>query len=62
LALSRERQNTFVSIAAPLIVAAIVVSGLTWLAIDNLGGGVVIRQFDLEHSSAIQKLLFRDTR
>ncbi len=60
LIILRERQNTVVSFAAPLALAAIVVTGLTWLAIANLDGSVGARQFHLEHSSAIQKLLFRD--
>jgi hypothetical protein len=62
LAISHKTQKTFASFAAPLILAAIVVTGLIWLAIANLDGSAVVRQFDLEHSSAIQKLLFRDAQ
>jgi hypothetical protein len=54
-----DRLSNCASLASPLILAAIVVLGFAVLCMENLNGRVGGRQFRDDHSTAIQKLLFR---
>jgi len=53
-----ERWNSHVSIAAPLVVAAVVVTGFLWLSVHVADGAVAARQLRTEHAAAIQRLFF----
>lgn len=49
-----------VAYGAPLTVAAVVLSGLAWLSIENLDGSVGARQSIHDHTGAIRNLLLRE--
>jgi hypothetical protein len=53
-----ERWNSHVSIAAPLVVAAVAVTGFLWLSIHFGDGAVAAGQLRTEHAAAIQRLFF----
>ena len=55
----KERVDTCASLASSLILAAVVVTGLTVLCAENLGGRSPAQQMQFDHSTAIHKLLFR---
>jgi len=57
--LSKDRVDACASLASSLIVAAVVLVGLTILCAENLGGHAVVRQIQLDHSTAIRNLMFR---
>jgi hypothetical protein len=44
----------------PLLVAAVVVTGLGWLSIENLNGSVGARLAVHDKAGAVQNLLFRE--
>jgi hypothetical protein len=48
------------ALAPPLLVAAVVLMGLTWLSIENLNGSVGARQSLHDHAVAVKNLLFRE--
>jgi hypothetical protein len=54
-----NRMNACASLMSSLLVAAVVVTGLASLSAQNLNGTVGARQLNQEHSTAIQKLMFR---
>lgn len=58
--MSRDRMNMCASLFSPLLVAAVIVSGLASLSAQNLSGGSVMWQSQQDHATAIQKLLFRN--
>jgi hypothetical protein len=53
-----ERWNSHVSIAAPLVVAAVAVTGFLWLSIHFADGALAAGQLRTEHAGAIQRLFF----
>jgi hypothetical protein len=57
--MSRERMNMCASLLSPLFVAAIIVSGLASLSVENLSGANITHQVTQEHAVAIHKLWFR---
>jgi len=57
--MSKERIDTCASLASSLIVAAVILTGLTVLCVDNLAGHAPTQTMQLDHSTAIHKLLFR---
>lgn len=57
--MSKERIDTCTSLASSLMVAAVIVTGLTVLCVHNLVGHSPAQQMQLDHSTAIHKLLFR---
>lgn len=57
--MSKDRLNTCASLASPLVVAAVVVTGLVSLCAENLSQRPVTQQVQLDHSTAIHKLLFK---
>jgi hypothetical protein len=57
--MSRDHVDTCATWASSLIVAAVVVAGLTILCAENLGGRPLVRQIQIDHSTAIHNLLFR---
>ena len=57
--MSKDRVAACTSLASSLFVAAVVVTGLTILCAENLGGRPLVRQIQLDHSTAIHNLLFR---
>ncbi len=50
--------NNRVSIVAPLVVAAVAVTGFLWLSMQFTDGAVAARQLRMEHAAAIQRLYF----
>ena len=57
--ISRERVDACTSLASSVIVVAVIISGLTFLSIENLGHRNLMPRTPLDHSSAIHHLLFR---
>ncbi len=57
--MSKDRMNMWASLFSPLLVAAVIVTGLGSLSAQNLSGGSVMWQAQHDHATAIQKLLFR---
>ena len=57
--MSKDRVDACASLASSLIVAAVVVTGLTILCAENLGGRPATRLIQLDHSTAIHNLMFR---
>ncbi len=55
----KDRLNNCASLMSSLLVAAVIVTGLASLCAENLNGSVGARQYKEDHSSAIQKLMFR---
>ncbi len=53
------RVSAWTCLAAPLVLAGIVVTGLVWIGSQNLNGNVAARQVFLDHSTAVKTLLFR---
>jgi hypothetical protein len=58
-AMSREKMNMCASLLSPLFVAAIIVSGLASLSVENLSGTSIAHQVTQDHAVAIHKLWFR---
>jgi hypothetical protein len=57
--MSNDRMNLCAALFSPLLVAAVMVTGLASLSAQNLSGSGVMRQAQQDHATAIQKLLFR---
>jgi hypothetical protein len=55
----RERWNAGVSLLAPPLVAAIVVTGLLSLSLENVSGALAVREAHRDHTAAVQRLFFR---
>lgn len=56
---TEDRWRVWATIASPLIVAVVITLGLAVLGAENLAGGVVKRDFQVDHSTVIQNLFFR---
>ncbi len=54
-----DRWDFCASLFSPLIVAAVVVTGLASLSVQNLNGSSAVHQIKLDHAAAVQRLLFR---
>lgn len=50
--------NGHVSLVAPLVVAAVAVTGFLWLSNQFANGAVAARQSRMENAAAIQRLFF----
>ncbi len=57
--IAEDRLPIWVTIASPLIVAIVVTLGLAFLGAENLAGGAINRDFQVDHSTVIQNLFFR---
>lgn len=55
----KDRLNAYASLLSPLIVAAVIVAGLGSLCAENLSGSHGARQVKEDHTTAVQRLLFR---
>jgi len=55
----QDRLNACASIMSSLLVAAVIVTGLATLSVQNLSGNIGAPQLKQDHSVAIQKLMFR---
>jgi hypothetical protein len=53
-----ERWNSHISIVAPMLVAAVAVTGFLWLSAQFAHGAVAARELRMEHAAAIQRLFF----
>ena len=58
--MSNDRMNMIASLLSPLFVAAVIVSGLTSLSVQNLNHSNVMYQASADHTGAIQRLFFRN--
>ncbi len=57
--MSRDKMNMCASLLSPLFVAAVIVTGLASLGVENLSGANVVHQVSQDHAVAIHKLWFR---
>jgi hypothetical protein len=57
--MSDERKSFCAMLFSPLLVAAVIVSGLASLSARNLDGGVVTDHAHFDHAAAVHTLLFR---
>ena len=57
--MSDERKSFCAMLFSPLLVAAVIVSGLASLSAHNLDGSPVIGQAHFYHAAAVHTLLFR---
>lgn len=57
--MSKDRMNMCAFLFSPLLVAAVIVTGLGSLSAQNLSGSGVMHAAQQEHAGAIHKLLFR---
>lgn len=57
--MSREKMTMCASLLSPLFVAAVIVTGLASMSVENLNGANIAHQVSQDHSAAIHKLWFR---
>jgi hypothetical protein len=57
--MSNERKSFCAMLFSPLLVAAVIVSGLASLSARNLDGSAVMGQAHFDHAAAVHTLLFR---
>jgi len=57
--MSNDRMSLCAALFSPLLVAAVIVSGLGSLSARNLSGDGAVQQSQFDHASAVQHLLFR---
>ena len=55
----KDRLNACTSLMSSLVLATVIVTGLAALCAQNLNGTVGAREMKQDHSTAIQKLMFR---
>ena len=57
--MSDDRKSFCAMLFSPLLVAAVIVSGLASLSARNLDGSAVMGQAQFDHAAAVHTLLFR---
>ncbi len=57
--ITENRLQVWVTIASPLVVATVIVTGLFLLGIENLTGVTAAGRLPVDHSMAVQNLFFR---
>jgi len=58
-AMSDERKSFCAMLFSPLLVAAVIVSGLASLSARNLDGSAAMEHVQFDHAVAVHTLLFR---